>query len=145
MHNFFILKKDQVEDGDFNTAIKLLKKDEPREYSKCISHIRNIMSDFDMWFVIHNDYFDTIAECLIVIEDNVIVISNVFVNKKFRNNGYCKLLLLNVLFYLEQNYKDMTVVIEAFLDNEAAMNSYEKIFGPPVETGLDMALFEFKL
>jgi predicted GNAT family acetyltransferase len=56
----------------------------------------------------------------------------VFVNPAYRGNGYCGLLLLNVMYYFDQRTSDpdhLSFSLWAHRSNRSARRAYRKIFG----------------
>lgn len=61
-------------------------------------------------------------------------ITDLSVDKLYRGNDYCGLLLLNVMYYFDQKRelnRKMVFRIAAYQDNLPAIRAYHKIFGEP--------------
>lgn len=71
-------------------------------------------------------------------------ITMVFVPKPFRGNGYCELLLLNVMYYFNQlrkTKKEVRFRLFVYKDNTTAIRVYRKIFGKPFKQTLNSYWF----
>lgn len=102
----------------------------------------------DYWFVLYNDRNEILAECSV---DRIFVpctnyihhyyIGDVWVPQRFRGNSYAVALLLNILYYFDQNSTCQTFRLCAFADNVSACRCYEKVFGTPYACSNDLVYF----
>ena len=85
----------------------------PPEYQyKCILNC-------DYWFIIYDDKNNIIASCSVNEEnDNIFEINDVFVEEKFRGNNYSVLLIMNILYYFEQNFEKKIIIKMVHLINK---------------------------
>ncbi len=99
-----------------------------------------VMESF-AWFTLVNEHDEIIGECSISNRHNVynndsliktFEFHDVFVEKEFRGNNYSELMILNVLYYLDQNYSYYNYVIKTDGDNLPAIKTYTKICGKPI-------------
>jgi len=60
---------------------------------------------------------------------NIFEINDVFVEEKFRGNNYSVLLIMNILYYFEQNFEKKIIIKITSETNSDAYFCYKKIFG----------------
>ncbi len=106
------------------------------------------VSESYLWFTLVNKDNEIIGECSIGNKNTNSKLSirtfkfyNVFVEKKFRGNNYAELIILNVLYYLDENFNYYNYIIEANTNNYSAMRTYTKICGLPTLKN-ELAIFE---
>ncbi len=99
-----------------------------------------VMESF-AWFTLVNEHDDIIGECSISNRHNLsnkdlliktFEFHDVFVEEEFRGNNYAELMILNVLYYLDQNYCYYNYIIKTDGDNLPAIKTYTKICGSPI-------------
>jgi hypothetical protein len=121
--------------------INYINKEYTPEYQyKCILHC-------DYWFILYNEKTnDIIAECSVSIEnDDVLKINDVLVIDKYRGLRYSELLLMNVIYYFEENKKKLLIKISCDINNIPAYRCYKKIFDEPYKTDKLYAYFSFAI
>ena len=97
---------------------------------------------------------ETIARCDVYLEKRWLCssqtddyyITDLSVDKLFRGNEYCGVLLMNVMYYFDQKRelnRKMVFRIAAYQDNLPAIRAYHKIFGKPCyrHSGLKLVYF----
>lgn len=105
--------------------------------------------DIHIWFTLVNEFDEIIGECSItnITKRNYSVkrfeFHDVFIFEKFRGNNYAQLMLLNVLYWLDQNYGNYNFLIKTDDSNHPAINTYTKICGKPIYKN-GFAIFEHK-
>jgi hypothetical protein len=96
----------------------------------------------DYWFVLHSQG-NIIAECGVYLnfcswilfcknsKKNKYIITDVLVHQLYRGNGYCSLLLLNVMDWFTNKDTKNEPVFSLWADasNRSARKAYQKIFG----------------
>ena len=114
-----------------------------KEYS--YEYQYNCIKSLDYWFTMYDNDDNIIASCSVIQENNNIYeINDVLVEPQFRGNNYSILLIMNVLYYFEQNFTDkININIIAELYNLSAFYSYKKIFGEPYRCDNRYAYFSY--
>lgn len=88
-------------------------------------------------FTLTNEFDEIIGECSITDiskkKSNLKTFEfhDVFIFEKFRSNNYAQLMLLNVLYWLDQKYGYYNYIIKALDSNYPAIKTYTKICGKP--------------
>jgi len=103
---------------------------------------RNQLLSYDYWFFLYNEENEVVAECGVkrcgailpcwTRKDCTLEISDVWVRESKRGQNICSLLLMNVLYYFDQNLdREHRVRLWAHRRNRAALRAYRKVFGRP--------------
>jgi hypothetical protein len=100
----------------------------------------------DYWFTMYDDKNNIIASCSVSKENhNIFEINDVLVEEKFRGNNYSILLIMNVLYYFEQNF-DKKLIIKIISEiNSDAYYCYKKIFGDEYRSDNRYAYFSYNM
>lgn len=90
------------------------------------------------WCELRNSKGVRVAQCEVEFNSKKsdCYITMVFVPKIHRGNGYCELLLLNVMYYFNQireTQKEVRFRLFVYKDNPTAIRVYRKIFGEPLK------------
>lgn len=93
----------------------------------------------DYWFCIYNNNDEIMAECSVFHKTGTCLnnyrqyyyIADVYVPDRFRGNGYAVALILNVIYYFDQNGIEGPFELCAYTSNYSAQRCYDKIFGKP--------------
>ena len=107
---------------------------------------QSIVCQSDYWFVLHSNG-NIIAECAVYLnfcswkwvsqwfcrknKRQEYTITDVLVYGPYRGNGYCSLLLLNVMNWFVDQYMENDLIFSLWTDtsNRSARKAYQKIFG----------------
>ena len=104
-----------------------------------------ILKQCDYYFTIYDDKNNIIASCSVSCENNSIYeINDVYVEEEYRGNNYSVLLIMNVLYYFEQNSNNLMIKITSFLDSDA-YHCYKKVFGNEYNKDNKYAYFQMQI